>query len=282
MVKFSNSLLGLLNFVTFFISFLIIGIGLWFKLISSAECGKFLQLPILSFGIFLMVVSLFGMVGSCCYVSLLLWIYLFVMFMFILGMLGFTMFTFMVTNKGIGQAIGTSYKEYSLEGHSNWLRKKMGEYHTWKDIQTCLNDAKVCGGFQTEMGLKADEFYKQYLSPLQSGCCKPPTYCGYTYENATYWTVPKSGLKSEETDCKMWSNDQQTLCYNCNSCKAGVLQTIKDKWKQSAIFNFALLVFLNIVYSVGCCALQNNRNRKKYRSIYYYTGPYAYRQVEWA
>ncbi|XP_010913593.1 tetraspanin-8 [Elaeis guineensis] len=275
MVKFSNSLLGLLNFVTFLISFPIIGIGFWFKFVSSTECGKFLQLPMFSFGIFLMVVSLFGMVGSCCRVSFLLWIYLFVMFVLILGMLGFTVFAFIVTNKGVGQAIsGTGYKEYRLGDYSNWLQKKVGEDNTWKDIQSCLKDAKVCGGFHTEIGLKADEFYKQHLSPLQSGCCKPPTYCGYVYKNATYWTIPESGLKSTDVDCKMWNNDQQRLCYECNSCKAGVLETVKKKWKQFAIFNIALFVFLNIVYCVGCCALRNNKNRSKYSNGHYYRGPY--------
>lgn len=168
MVKFSNSLLGLLNFVAFLISFPIIGAGLWFKLVSSTECGKFLQLPMLFFGIFLMVVSLFGMVGSCCRVSFFLWIYLFVMFVLIVGMLGFTVFAFMVTNKGVGQAIsGTGYKEYRLGDYSTWLQKRVEEDDTWKDIQSCLKDAKVCGGFHTEIGLKADEFYKQHLSPLQ-------------------------------------------------------------------------------------------------------------------
>lgn len=169
MVKLSNSLLGLLNFVTFLVSFLIIGAGLWFKLVSSAGCGKFLQLPILSFGIFLMVVSLFGMVGSCCYVSFLLWIYMFVIFVLVLGMFGFMMFTFLVTNKAIGEAITEAgyHEYYTLGDYSTWFRKKVEEYNTWKDIQTCLNDAKVCGGFHTEIGLKANEFYNQYLSPLQ-------------------------------------------------------------------------------------------------------------------
>lgn len=83
-------------------------------------------------------------------------------------MLGFTVLAFVVTNQGVGKAIsGTGYKEYSLGDYSNLLQKSVGEYETWKDIHSCLKDAKVCGKFQNEIGLKADEFSKQYLTPLQ-------------------------------------------------------------------------------------------------------------------
>lgn len=105
---------------------------------------------------------------------------------------------------------------------------------------------------------------------MQSGCCKPPTFCGFQYKNATFWTIPTTGLKSTDADCKLWSNEQDKLCYDCGSCKAGVLATLKAKWKAVSIFNVALLVILIIVYSIGCCALRNNR--AKTHGGYY---PYA-------
>ncbi|KAK1257221.1 Tetraspanin-8 [Acorus gramineus] len=55
------------------------------------------------------------------------------------------------------------------------------------------------------------------------------------------------------------SNDQRKLCYGCESCKAGVLQGLKQNWKKLAILNITVTIVLVIVYSIGCCALRNNR-----------------------
>jgi hypothetical protein len=92
---------------------------------------------------------------------------------------------------------------------------------------------------------------------MQSGCCKPPTSCGFTFVNSTQWTgTPKD---TSNPDCTTWSNDASTLCYNCQSCKAGFVATLKRDWKRIAILNIIFLVFIVIVYSVGCCAFRNNR-----------------------
>ncbi|URE24780.1 Tetraspanin family [Musa troglodytarum] len=248
MVRISNSLVGFLNFLTLLISFPIIGAGLWFRLHAATECERFLQLPLLVLGGFLLVVSVLGLIGACCCVSF-----------------------FMVTNKGVGEAVsGVGFKEYRLSDYSGWLQKRVENWETWRQIDGCLKDAQVCAGLEGLAGLQDSQFLAKNLSPLQSGCCKPPTFCGFQYKNATFWTVPTAGLKSTDADCKLWSNDQGKLCYDCGSCKAGVLATLKSKWKVVSIFNIALLVLLIIVYSIGCCALRNNR--AKMHGGYY---PYA-------
>ncbi|THU66277.1 hypothetical protein C4D60_Mb05t12460 [Musa balbisiana] len=270
MVKISNSLIGILNFLTLLVSFPVIGIALWFRVQAATECERVLQLPLLVLGIFLFVVSVLGFVGSCFRVSVFLWIYLFVLFLLILAMFAFTMFGLIVTNKGVGQAIvGRAYKEYKLDDYSHWLQKRVRDWPTWNVIEGCLKEAKVCGQLEGAVGMKATEFYRKNLSPIQSGCCKPPSYCRFTYVNATYWTMPKSGAVAPGLDCKAWSNDQEKLCYTCNSCKGGVLATLKDGRKKVAIFNAALLVFLIITYTVGCCAYRNNKSRNHYPPYYY-------------
>lgn len=101
---------------------------------------------------------------------------------------------------------------------------------------------------------------------LQSGCCKPPTYCGFEFQNATYWVMPKKGPAVSDSDCETWSNDQKELCYSCKSCKAGLLANIKTQWRTLAIVNACIFVVLVFIYSVGCCAFRNNRRDKyKYR-----------------
>jgi hypothetical protein len=97
---------------------------------------------------------------------------------------------------------------------------------------------------------------------LQSGCCKPPTSCGYTYVGGTEWTT--TATNSTDPDCQTWNSGASDLCYNCQSCKAGVVATFKRDWKRVAIVNIVFLVFIVIFYSVGCCAFRNNRRDNAY------------------
>ncbi|CAL9199468.1 unnamed protein product [Musa hybrid cultivar] len=174
-----------------------------------------------------------------------------------------------VTNKSIGQAIsGKGYKEYRLGDSSHWLQKRVGDRKNWRVIHGCLKEAKVCGRLEDDIGTKPSEFYRKNLSPIQSGCCKPPTYCGFTYANATYWIIPRSGLSSSNPDCKARSNDQDKLCYGCNACKGGVLATLENGWKKVVILNAALLAFVIVIYSVGCCAFRNNKSHSRHTHFY--------------
>jgi len=265
MVRFSNNLIGLLNFATFVLSIPILGGGIWLATKADTDCEKFLQWPVIVIGAVLMIVSLAGLVGACCRVTWLLWVYLAVMFLLILLLFCFTVFAFVVTNKGAGQVVsGRGYKEYRLGDYSNWLQKRVEKGSHWNKIKSCLQDAKVCKSLADDsVNEVAEQFYRKNLSPIQSGCCKPPTSCGFTYVNATYWTSTTSNSTSTDMDCKTWSNEQDQLCYNCNSCKAGVLANLKHDWRKIAIINIVMLVALIVVYSVGCCAFRNNRRDER-------------------
>lgn len=96
---------------------------------------------------------------------------------------------------------------------------------------------------------------------LQSGCCKPPSECNFTYVNATVWNPPATS-NSTNPDCATWTNERQ--CFDCQSCKAGVLDNLKRDWKKVAVVNIIFLIFLIIVYSIGCCAFRNNREDNAY------------------
>lgn len=60
-------------------------------------------------------------------------------------------------------------------------------------------------------------------------------------------------------DCTKWNNDQAQLCYDCNSCKAGVLATLKKSWRKVSVINIVVLIILAIVYVIGIAAFRNNR-----------------------
>ncbi|KAL5982576.1 Tetraspanin-4 [Asimina triloba] len=90
-----------------------------------------------------------------------------------------------------------------------------------------------------------------------SGCCKPPTECGYTYVNETVWTPTAGQTAVGNADCNRWSSDPDQLCYHCDSCKAGVLASLKKSWRKVAVLNIVILIILVIVYAVGCAAFRN-------------------------
>lgn len=260
MVRFSNNIIGILNFVTFLLSIPILGAGIWLANRGSTDCEKFLEKPVIAIGVFLMVVSIAGLIGACCRVSWLLWVYLLAMFLLILLLFCFTVFAFVVTNKGVGEVVSNrGYKEYHLGDYSNWLQKRVENTANWKKIRSCIIDAKVCKSLADDSASKvATTFYQENLSPIQSGCCKPPTSCGFTYTSPIVW-IGKANMTSDP-DCSTWSNTNTTLCYDCNSCKAGVLANLKHDWRKVAVVNIVMLIFLVIVYSVGCCAFRNNRH----------------------
>ncbi|XP_074273670.1 tetraspanin-8-like [Silene latifolia] len=255
----SNYLVAILNFITFLLSIPILGAGIWLKRHASTDCEHYLENPVIALAIFLLVVSLAGVIGACCRVNWLLWVYLLVMFILILLLTIFTIFAFVVTNKGAGEVISNKgYKDYKLGDYSNWLQKRVDNNKNWNRIKSCLIDGKVCQSLVDEKNTPANQFFAKNLSPIQSGCCKPPDSCKFQYVGPTTWTKT-STTDTTNPDCNTWSNVQTALCYDCQSCKAGVLQNLKGHWKKVAVINIVFLVFLIIVYSIGCCAFRSNR-----------------------
>jgi hypothetical protein len=98
--------------------------GVWLHKQANTECERWLEKPIIALGVFLLIVSLMGLIGACCRVSWLLWFYLLFMFLLILLLFVFTIFAFIVTNEGAGEKLSNKgYKEYRLGDYSNWLQK---------------------------------------------------------------------------------------------------------------------------------------------------------------
>lgn len=208
-----------------------------------------------------MVVSLAGFAGACYRNTFLMWAYLFVMFFIIAALLGFIIFAYVVTDKGSGRPLpNRAYSDYYLHDYSGWLKDRVASDSYWHKIGSCIRDSKVCGKMgRTTSGVPetADTFYSRKLSSIESGCCKPPTECGFTYMNETFWS--SSGGVVYSTDCNTWNNDQERLCYSCNSCKAGLLANLRKSWRKVSVINIVILIILVIAYVVGCAAFRNNR-----------------------
>lgn len=266
MGRWSNNFIGLVSALTFLGSIVILGGGIWLAAKGDSVCARLLQWPVIGIGAFLMVLSIAGFLGGCFRVTRLRLVYLFFMFLLIILLLCFMVFAFVVTSKGAGEVVpNRGFKEYRLGNYSNWLRKRVDQSDNWKKIKICIQGAKICKSLADHsINETAQEFYSNNLSPIESGCCKPATSCGFTFVNATVWAVnASSSANNTNSDCELWSNDQDQLCYGCSSCKAGVLATLKHAWKKVAVVFVILLVALVVVYSVACYAWINIKGGAK-------------------
>ncbi|XP_040974004.1 tetraspanin-12 [Gossypium hirsutum] len=291
-VVFVNTMLLLLGLISLFLGiyFVIVNNGSN----SSSHCRKVLTNPLLILSGFLVTVSLLGLIGSLFKNSFFLFVYLGVMFLSILCLIGFTVFVFLITNNDAGKVF--SEKEFFVKerktGHfgltqlgllgllqvlqkllqhaeptssktmdfSHWLQNHFVNDKNWNRIKSCLIDARVCtsGSNANGVNYKALVFFKKTFPAIQGGCCKPPSSCGFKPKNASFWEVPKSGAATSDPDCKTWSNNPRELCYDCNSCKSGILANLRKEWRSLAFINIILVVFLFFVYSIGCCARRSN------------------------
>lgn len=165
MASASNRTVTILNFLTLVVSLVAIAFSVWLITHPGTLCQSFIQKPLLYLGLVLLLVSVLGIIGSYCGVSVFLCSYVVLMFVLVLGFIGFTMFSVIVTNKGVGQAIsGKGYKEYKLGDYSNWLRKYVVNANNWGKIRSCLVHVHVCSSLS---GVKtAKEFDQRPLSPL--------------------------------------------------------------------------------------------------------------------
>ncbi|KAG9453273.1 hypothetical protein H6P81_006177 [Aristolochia fimbriata] len=263
MMRATNSLIGFVNFMTFLLSIPILAGGIWLSSkATQTDCLRFLQWPIIIIGAAIMVLSLMGFAGSCYRISWMLWLYLFFMFFVIATLVGLIIFAYAVTSKGSGRPLlNRGYEDYYLTDYSGWLKDRVSETKYWTKISSCIHDSRTCAKMGRTVGgvqETPDMFYLRRLSPIESGCCKPLTACGFTYVNETVWN-PNPGLLLGDPDCSRWSNDQDQLCYSCDSCKAGVLASLKKSWRKVSVINIVVLIILVIFYVVGCAAFRNNR-----------------------
>lgn len=265
-------------FVCFFsFCFLVLGViaigsSLLINFSGGPVCQKSLYIPLLVSGIILSIVSLLGFMGSCCKSNFLLSLYLFAVFLLAVWFIAFASFVVIVTNDGAAEAVSKlGFKEYRLGDYKNWLQRNFVSDKKWKEIRSCMIDGhQVCKNLDRNnvVDQTAKDFYRgNDLSPVQSGCCIPPVACGFQYQNTTFWIPRTSASAAKESDCSAWSNHQQTLCYNCDSCKAGVIKNVKKQWRVLATINFCLAVFIAIFYSAGCCDIRNKNRRDHNKSL---------------
>lgn len=107
---------------------------------GGSACQKTIEMALLVTGLFLLIVSTLGLMGARCRTNLLLCIYLFVMFIWILGLIAFTVLVLIVANTFAGKKLSQN----RLHDFSYWLQNRLADGKNWQEIRSCLADANVC------------------------------------------------------------------------------------------------------------------------------------------
>ncbi|XAR54803.1 hypothetical protein NMG60_11030106 [Bertholletia excelsa] len=258
----SNNVIACVSFVALLLSIPIIGAGIWLSTEQASSCVSFFQWPVIILGVLILVAALAGLIGGLCRLTWLLMVYLVAMLILIILLVCLVVFIYMVTLRGSGHPEPSRvYLEYRLDDFSGFLRRRVGGFK-WDRIKGCLSSTSVCTDLNHTY-LMAQDFFNAHLTPLQSGCCKPPTLCGYTFVNPTNWISPIS--IAEEQDCVLWNNDPTQLCYSCSSCKAGLLETLRKEWRRANVVLIITLVALICVYLLGWLAFRNAKTEDLFR-----------------
>nr|GLL40005.1 tetraspanin-2-like [Ipomoea trifida]GMD54343.1 tetraspanin-2-like [Ipomoea batatas] len=262
-MSLSNNITAFLNFVAFMCSIPITAAGIWLASKADNECIHWLRWPVVIIGIAIMLVSLAGFVGAYWKKEGLLGVYLVCMAILIILLLCLLILAFVVTRpSGAYSVPGRGYDEYRLGGYSSWLRNHITSSDSWGKIRACLADGDICPKLNNEF-FTAEQFFAAHLSPLQSGCCKPPTMCGYQYSNPTVWINPTNA--AADGDCSVWNNDPSQLCYSCDSCKAGLLGNLRREWRKANLIMIITVVVLIWVYLIACSAYKNAQTEQLFR-----------------
>lgn len=259
----SNNITAVLNFVALLCSIPIIVAGVWLASKQDNECVRLLRWPVLLIGVLVLLVSLAGFAGAFWNRQGLLALYLFAMALLIVLLLALLIWAFVVTRPdGSYPVYGRIYREYALQGFSHWLQSYVADPHRWAQIRTCLSLSDTCPSLARDY-LTPEQFFQAHISPLQSGCCKPPTMCGYGYVNPVVWVNPSNA--GAGPDCLVWSNDPAQLCYGCSSCKAGLLGNIRREWRKANVVLIVAFVVLVWVYLIACSAFKNAQTEDLFR-----------------
>ncbi|TKY60601.1 Tetraspanin-10 protein [Spatholobus suberectus] len=238
-----------INFLTMLLAIVVIIFGVWMSTHHDG-CRKSLTLPVIGLGAVIFLISVVGFLGALKNISILLWVYLIMLFFVLVGILVFTVLVFIVTNNGSGHSVtGLRYKEYQLQDFSSWFLKELNNSHNWEKLKVCLVKSEDCNNLSKKYKT-LNQYKSAKLTPIEAGCCRPPSQCGYPAVNASYYDLTFHPV-SPNNDCTRYKNSRAIKCYDCDSCKAGVAQYMKTEWRVVAIFNVVLFVVLGVEHAAG-------------------------------
>lgn len=192
-----------------------------------------------------------GLFGAWFALVPILYAYLVLTFVVVVGFLILTIFLFATTSKGGGYSVaGQTFKEYRLKDYSGYVQDRLNKVTNWDHLKAVIAASDNCAKFDQ---ISPVDYPYSSLNPIQSGCCRPPAECGYAMTgNGTFTTT--SVPLSANPDCTRYSNDDSIKCYDCDSCKGGVAQSLKKTGRAAGIVTLILFFFLVVILVTACHA----------------------------
>ncbi|KAK9758043.1 hypothetical protein RND81_01G202700 [Saponaria officinalis] len=261
-LEFGKAMAFLIKFITFPLS-LAMGIRAITPISTAAFGFNFLGIVFIVIGFISLILLIVDCVmnkrakddyvsGSfCC--GLLLYVLMF----------AFGIFALAVSCQGNGKSIpGIKYKEYKLSSYSKWVQHMVNNDRLWeKYYKRTLIKHNVCkdmvsGIYKLDT---LDQLHQRPLNFFESGCCKPAEECKFNYTSPTVWTnsinntSTTTSTESTNADCYKWSNDPNTYCFNCQSCKAAFAQDVKNSWYIPRLLTVIFLVIKVGLATLICC-----------------------------
>ncbi|CAH9115005.1 unnamed protein product [Cuscuta epithymum] len=142
----------------------------------------------------------------------------------------------------------------SLDQFPTWLRNTV--LSKWDDsVPNCLARSVPCSALDTPYYSSFQILSTAPLTTLQFGCCMPPQSCNFTFVRPTYWISNQTSSLSG--DCSRWNNDPDKLCFNCDSCKAGVIAHNSKSLKivNNLVLGAIVMCAVYFLYFVCLCSI---------------------------
>ncbi|KAG5535280.1 hypothetical protein RHGRI_023155 [Rhododendron griersonianum] len=238
MVRFSHIVVSILNVLALLWSIFIIFVYSSIVNDGPIECNTFDPIQNLLYGVFLFSLSLVALIGAIRANRRLLLVYVGVLFVWFVWLVLSSAFLLVVSKVSDAKAV-KDHREYQLNEYPGWLRRYAVDGKRWVPIKRCMVRDQICKSLLFEKDASEDGNLRIGKPSILYSCCQPPLHCGFVNTNDTYWEVPKSGILSEDPDCQSWRNDLDQVCYDCNSCKAGYIRTLKNEWSEDATLKAA-------------------------------------------
>ncbi|KAH7446206.1 hypothetical protein KP509_01G045000 [Ceratopteris richardii] len=268
--------------------------GAWTASISlhqpAERCASFMHMPILTIGTVLLLFSVFGLVlillesifRSPRVATLTSWLHLILLFCGVIILFCFAIFSLEVTNENLGHSVhayGNNYTEYRIYEYPKWMQHRVRNQNYWQKVKKCIIMSSICitSGIPDSSSNTTHRIAIEGLTPIQKGCCLPPSACDIQYTGAQVrnhmimggpyvygvtndYEVPHVDghhmgidIHAYTRDCPKWNSDPYQLCYNCDTCKAGVIQANMSRWKKIGIMYVVLVMIMVCNYALFSC-----------------------------
>lgn len=247
-VSSSAALVKGINVLAVLLALALISLGIWLAT-RPGDCEKYATVPVFLIGAFFLLVAVLGLFGAWFALVPILYTYLVLTFVVLVGFLILSIFLFAVTSKGGGYSVsGQTFKEYNLSSYSSYMQDRLNKESNWNHIKAVIGASDNCAKFDQ---ISPVDYPYSDLNSVQSGCCRPPSECGYAMTGPGTFTTTSVPLSSDP-DCTRYSNDDSIKCYDCDSCKGGVAEDIRKSGRVAGIITLVIFVILVAVLVLAC------------------------------